>query len=394
MTKKNSLFISLIGLTLFANYARAEYQFNLPPPATVVAREIYNLHNLILLVCLVIFIIVFGAMFYALYKHRKSVGHEAVQFDHNKKLEYVWTIIPFFILIGMAYPATTVILGMKDTSTPDMSIKITGHQWKWEYEYLDEKLSYLSNLSTTEDQIHNVVAKGQYYLLETDKPLVVPTGKKIRLLLTADDVIHAWWVPAFGVKQDAIPGFIKEAWIKVDEPGVYRGQCAELCGVGHAYMPIVVEAVTPEKYALWLQEQKKFIAATAEAATKTYALAELVALGEKVYTANCAMCHQTNGRGLPGVFPPLIGGVEFSGSPQMTGPLAERGFWKDGKILLGSKKQHLDVVMHGIPGTAMPAFGKQLSDLDIAAVVNYERNTWGNKSAETIQPAEVAALRK
>lgn len=381
-------------LLLFPGLVFAELVFNFPAPATIIAREIYDLHTLILLVCLFIFIVVFGFMFYALYKHRKSVGHKAVQFSHNTRLEYVWTVIPMLILVGMAYPTTKTILAMKDTSSYDMNIKITGHQWRWEYEYMGENVRFVSNLATPHEQIDNKAAKGANYLLEVDQPLVVPTGKKIRLLLTAEDVIHSWWVPKFGVKQDAIPGFIKESWFQVDEPGTYRGQCAELCGVGHGFMPIVVEAVTPQQYTAWLQEQKTKLAAANAASSKTYALDELKTHGEQVFNTNCAVCHQATGLGVPGAFPPLVDGAAFAAADEMTAALAEKGFWKAGKIVLGSKEQHLSIVMHGIKGTAMQPFGKQLSDLDIAAVISYERNSWGNHTGDVIQPAEVAALRK
>lgn len=386
--------LSAVFLSLWSGISYAENHYNLPPPATITARQIYDLHTLILLVCVVIFFIVFGVMFYSIFKHRKSVGHQAVQFHEHKAVEIAWSIIPFLILAGMAYPATKVILDMKDTSAPDMSIKITGHQWKWEYEYMGEGVRYISNLSTPQSQIDNQMAKNADYLRETDRPLVVPTGKKVRLLVTADDVIHSWWVPEFGVKQDAVPGFIKEAWILVDNPGTYRGQCAELCGVGHGFMPIVVEAMPPENYAAWLKAQKATVAAAAAEAGTTYTLKDLKAKGEKVFATNCALCHQAMGQGLPGAFPPLINGAAFSAPEQLTAPLVERGFWKDGKIVLGSKERHLDIVMHGITGSAMQAFDKQLSDLDIAAVITYERNSWGNQTGDVIQPLEVKALRK
>ena len=385
---------SAIFLGLWSGNSYAENHYNLPPPATIVAREIYDLHTLILLVCVVIFVIVFGVMFYSLYKHRKSLGHQAVQFHEHRTLEIVWSIIPFLILAGMAYPATKVILGMKDTSASDISIKITGHQWKWEYEYMGEGVRFISSLSTPQSQIDNQMEKDEHYLLETDRPLVVPTGKKVRLLVTADDVIHSWWVPEFGVKQDAIPGFIKEAWIRVDKPGIYRGQCAELCGVGHGFMPIVVQALPPENYAVWLKTQKATVAAIAAEAGKTYTMDNLKEHGEKVFATNCALCHQATGQGLAGAFPPLIDGAAFAAPEQLTAPLAERGFWKDGKIVLGTKEHHLDIVMHGISGSAMQAFDKQLSDLDIAAVVTYERNSWGNHTGDVIQPLAVKALRK
>jgi len=385
---------SAIFMGLWSGSSYAENHYNLPPPATIVAREIYDLHTLILLVCVVIFVVVFGVMFYSLYKHRKSLGHQAVQFHEHRTLEIVWSIIPFLILAGMAYPATKVILGMKDTSASDISIKITGHQWKWEYEYMGEGVRFISSLATPQSQIDNQMAKDEHYLLETDRPLVVPTGKKVRLLVTADDVIHSWWVPEFGVKQDAIPGFIKEAWIRVDKPGIYRGQCAELCGVGHGFMPIVVQALPPENYAVWLKAQKATIAAAAAEAGKTYTMEDLKERGEKIFATNCALCHQATGQGLAGAFPPLIDGAAFAAPEQLTAPLAERGFWKDGKIVLGTKEHHLDIVMHGISGSAMQAFDKQLSDLDIAAVVTYERNSWGNHTGDVIQPLAVKALRK
>lgn len=382
-----------IIISLFAPSAYADYQFNLQTAATPIATEIYDLHNLILLVCLIIFVIVFGVMFYSLYKHRKSVGHKASQFSHNTKLEIVWTIIPFFILVGMAFPTTQTILRMKNVEGTDMSIKVTGRQWYWEYEYMDAGINYVSNLATPRDQIDNKAEKTAHYLLEVDQPMVVPTGKKVRLLLTASDVIHAWWIPAFGVKQDAIPGFINEAWFQVDKPGIYRGQCAELCGVGHGFMPIVVEAMPQEQYDAWLQSQKDKLAATAEAATKDYTLDELKIRGEAVFNSRCAACHQANGQGIPGVFPPLVEGATFANQDTLK-RLAERGFAKDGKIVMGPKDKHLDIVMHGIPSTAMQALGEQMTDLEVAAVITYERNNWGNKAGDVLQPSEVAAVRK
>ncbi|GBG12729.1 cytochrome c oxidase subunit II [Novimethylophilus kurashikiensis] len=379
---------------LLAAPLHAEYRLNLQTPASPVAQQIYDLHNLILLVCFVIFIIVFGVMFVALVKHRKSVGHQAVQFHENTKLEIVWTIIPFIILVGMAYPTTKTIFDMRNTGHPDMTIKVTGHQWIWEYEYMGEGVRFLSNLSTPQDQIDNKVEKDPHYLLEVDNPMVVPTGKKVRVLLTATDVIHSWWVPTFGVKQDAIPGFIHEAWFTVDNPGTYRGQCAELCGVRHGYMPVVVEAVDPASYTAWLTRQKATMAEAAAASAKTYTLAELKSHGEKVFTTSCAMCHQATGQGVPGTFPPLVEGAPFAAAKGMTDPIETRGFWKDGKIVLGPKEKHLDIVMHGITGTAMPAFAGQLSDFDIAAVITFERNNWGNHTGDMIQPSEVATLRK
>src|SRR5215213_5332979 len=269
-------------------------QYNLQPPQSIIATQIYDLHTLIMWIIVGIFVVVFGFMAVAIVKHRKSVGHQAEQFHENTTVEIVWTIVPFIILIGMAYPATKTVIAMKDTSNPDVTIKATGYQWKWGYDYLQEGVSFYSNLATPRDQIdgHNNEARknNPHYLLEVDNPVVVPIGKKVRVILTANDVIHAWWVPAFGVKQDAIPGFVRDTWFKADKPGVYRGQCAELCGKEHGFMPIVVEAVEPEKYTQWVAEQKKKMAAQQDDPNKTWTLDELKARGEKVYAANCQVC--------------------------------------------------------------------------------------------------------
>jgi cytochrome c oxidase subunit 2 len=365
-----SLFALVAGL--IPALARADFALNLQAPASGLAQDIFGLHNLILLICLVIFIVVFIPMAIAVLKHRKSSGHQPAKFHDNLTVEIIWTIIPILILLGMAWPATKLVASMKDTSKSDLTIKVTGYQWKWEYEYLGDDIRFMSNTSTPKAQIDGEQPKGEHYLLEVDRPLVVPAGQKVRLVMTSSDVIHAWWVPAFGVKQDAIPGFIRDTWFKVDQPGTYRGQCAELCGVGHGFMPVVVEVVSPEKFAVWKQEQKALVAAAAANAGKTYQMAELQAIGEKVYTANCAACHQANGVGIPGAFPALSGS----------------------KIATGDVAGHIDIVLNGKSPTAMAAFGKQLSDLDIAAVVTYERNKWDNKTGDLIQPADVAARRK
>ncbi|MES1988538.1 MAG: cytochrome c oxidase subunit II [Pseudomonadota bacterium] len=386
--------IQAITLSALTNHAQAAFNFNLQNPVTPIAHQIYDLHNLILLVCLLIFIVVFGFMFYALFKHRKANGQKPANFHQNLRLEIMWTLIPFLILIGIAIPTTKTVLAMKNVDHADMNIKVIGHQWAWEYEYLGEGLHYMSNLSTPRDQIDNKMVKGAHYLLEVDRPLVVPTGKKVRILLTSTDVIHSWWLPQFGVKQDAIPGFIHEAWFKVESPGIYRGQCAELCGVGHGFMPIVVQALPPEQYDSWLKAQKINLAEAANASAKTYTLAELTTQGEKVYLSHCAVCHQANGLGIAGTFPPLVDGARFAAGPEITDPLEKRGFWKNGRTVLGAKDQHLDILMRGISGTAMQAVGQQLSDVEVAAVISYERNSWGNHTGEIILPAEVAALRK
>ena len=364
--------VGVMGAALgFSQATLAEYAYNLQTPASQVAQDVFQLHNLIMLVCLGIFVVVFGAMFYSLLKHRKSVGHQAAHFHENTTVEVIWTVIPFLILMGMAYPAAKVVIDMKDTANPDMTIKITGYQWKWGYDYLNDDISFYSNLATPREQITGAAEKGEHYLLEVDEPMVVPVGKRVRLLITANDVLHAWWVPALGAKQDAIPGFIRDSWFKADKIGTYRGQCVELCGKDHGFMPIVVEVVSEEDYAAWVAKKKGSAQAAAADNAKSFAIAELVERGEKVYQANCAACHQADGKGLPGVFPAI------SGSAVATGPMAA----------------HIDIVMNGKPGTAMAAFAGQLSDADIAAVVTYQRNAWDNKMGDLAQPAEIAAAR-
>lgn len=349
----------------------AEYAYNLQMPASKVAGDVFHLHNLIMLVCIGIFVVVFGAMFYSLYMHRKSRGHKAANFHENTTVEVVWTIVPFVILVGMAYPAAKVVIDMKDTSNPDMTIKVTGYQWKWGYDYLQDGVSFYSMLSTPRDQIDNKAAKGKHYLLEVDNPVVVPVNKRVRLLITANDVLHAWWVPALGAKQDAIPGFIRDIWFKADKIGTYRGQCVELCGKDHAFMPIVVQVVSEADYQTWVASKKGAAQAAVADNSKTFTLDELKVRGEQVYAANCAACHQANGMGLPGAFPAI------NGSKIATGPIDE----------------HIKIVVHGKPGTAMQAFGTQLSDADIAAVVTYQRNAWDNKVGDMAQPSQVAALK-
>jgi cytochrome c oxidase subunit II len=368
---------SMSLLLTASSWAFAELRFNLQDPQTVIAHEIYDLHSVIMGICVLIFIVVFGAMLWAIIKHRKSVGHRAEQFHENTTVEMLWTVIPFLILAGMAYPSTKVLLAMRDTSGADMTIKATGYQWKWRYDYLEDDVSFYSSLATPRDQIQNQAPKGENYLLEVDNPVVVPVGKRVRVLTTANDVIHAWWVPAFGVKQDAIPGFVRDAWFRVDAPGTYRGQCAELCGKEHGFMPIVVEAVPEDKYKEWVAQQKakKTQASTAAAAdaNKTYTLDELKAPGEKVYAKTCVACHQANGQGMPPTFPALAGG----------------------KIATGPLAAHLDMVVNGSKkNPAMVAWKNQLSDLEIASVVTYERNSFGNKTGDLVQPKDVAALRK
>lgn len=362
-------------LTLLTGTAQASYQLNFQEPATKLARDVYDLHMMMMYICGAIFVGVFGVMFYSVLKHRKSSGRTAATFHENTTVELIWTVIPTIILIAMVWPVTKTLIAMRDASSADITIKATGYQWKWGYDYLKgegEGIKFMSMLSTPRDQIEGRAPKGEHYLLETDNNVVVPVGKKIRILTTAEDVIHAWFVPAFAVKQDAVPGFIRDTSFRADREGIFRGQCAELCGKDHGFMPIVVEVVSPEKYSAWVSEKKARLSAAADDPNKVWTLDELKQRGEAVYTQNCAACHQPTGKGLPPAFPALDGS----------------------KIATGPKGGHLNIVLNGKGGTAMQPFGKQLSDADIAAVVTYERNAWGNKGGDMVQPAEVKAVRK
>ena len=384
----------LLGMALSGLATAAEW--DLQPAASPIAAEIHTLHNYVMLLVIVIFVGVFGVMFYSVFAHRKSKGHKAAQFHENTTAEILWTVIPAVILVVIALPATKTVIWQKDTSNPDLTIKATGYQWKWGYDYVQGEgkgIHFLSTLSTPEDQIVGKAPKDAHYLLEVDNPVVVPVNKKVRILTTAGDVIHSWWVPAFGVKQDAIPGIIRDTWFRATRTGTFRGQCAELCGKNHAFMPIVVKVVTQDQYDAWVKQQQGQVASAAGEANKTWTLDELKANGAKVYAASCVACHQANGEGIPGTFPPIAAGHPFQAAPQMLKELEDRGFYKDGKIVMGPVEHHVDIVLHGIPGTAMAPFGKQLSDADIASVITYERNSWGN-SGGAVQPAEVKALRK
>ena len=344
-------------------------------PASRMAEDIDWLHRVIMWIIVVIFVGVFGFMFYACYAHRKSVGHKAAQFHENTTVELLWTVIPALILIVIAIPATRVVIAQKDTSAPDLTIKVTGYQWKWGYDYLrgeGEGISFVSTMSTPREQIENKEPKGEHYLLEVDNEVVVPVGKKVRVLTTAADVIHAWWIPALGAKQDAIPGFIRDIWFRADKTGTYRGQCVELCGKEHAFMPIVVKVVSQEDYSKWVGERKKALAAAQDDPNKTWTLPELVARGERVYASNCVACHQAQGQGTPAMKAPALAGNKF---------------------VVGGHNGPIDTVLNGRPNTAMQAFKGQLSDTEIAAVISFARNSFGNKANE-VTPAEVKARRK
>lgn len=366
LTTLLSALVAMMSTNVFA-----EYGLNMTEGVTSISHDIYDLHMMVFWVCVVIAVVVFGAMFYSVFAHRKSKGAVAAQFHESTKAELVWTIVPVIILVGMAIPASKVLIDLEDTTKAEMSVKITGHQWKWQYDYPEEGISFISNLA----QSHKDVVTGTdadreavgNYLLEVDKHLVLPVDTSIRFLITSNDVIHNWWVPAFGVKQDANPGFINDAWAKVDEIGTYRGQCAELCGKDHGFMPIVVDVVSKADYAKWVSEQQAAAAAAVASATKTWSKDELMAQGESVYNTNCAGCHKKDGSGMPPVFPAM------KGSP----------------IANGAAADHMDIVLNG--KGAMPLF-KMLGDADLAAVITYERNAFGN-TGSVVQPSDVKSAR-
>ena len=386
MTLGNKLKVTLITFfsMLLSQSALAENEYNLRKGVTDLSREIYDLHMIVLYICVVIAVLVFGVMFYSMWAHTKKRNPDPATFTHSTKAEIIWTTIPFIILIILAVPATKTLISMEDNSKSDLKVLITGHQWKWEYKYMDgdaEGITFFSKLATPEDQIFGITdsetklttyaEKGTNYLLEVDKPLVVPAGKKIRFLITANKVIHAWFVPDFAVKQDAVPGFINEAWAIIPEPGTYRGQCAELCGKDHGFMPIVVVVKSEADFAVWIEEQKAAaIQAEADAkaaAAASWSLEDLMSKGEAVYATNCAACHGANGEGVA-TFPAL------DNSP----------------IAIGDVNTHIDIVVNGKAGTAMSAWKGQLTDAELAAVITYERNAWSNKTGDLVQPADLA----
>ena len=363
--------LGFVGLVVGADVTKAEYALNMTQGVTPISHDIYDLHMLIFWICVAIGIVVFGAMIYSIVNHRKSKNAIAASFHESTTVEIIWTVIPFVILVFMAIPATKTLLALEDTRDAAMTIKVTGYQWKWKYDYLDEDISFFSSLSTGRDEIANKTAKGEHYLLEVDNPVVVPINKKIRFLMTSNDVIHSWWVPALAVKQDAIPGYINDSWAEIKTPGVYRGQCAELCGKDHGFMPVVVIAKTEAEYQEWVVAQKAQKAVEADMSGKVWTQDELMAQGEKTYNTACAACHQPTGLGIPGVFPAIAGSAIAKG--EVTG--------------------HIHIVMNGKTGTAMQAFGAQLSDADIAAVITYERNAFGNGMGDVIQPSDIKAAR-
>ena len=370
MTRLGISAVSTLILLTTSLSAFAEWGLNLPEGVTRISQEVHSLHMTIFYICVVIAVIVFGVMLYSIIYHRKSRGAEAANFHESTLVEIIWTIIPLVILVVMAIPATTTLIDMYDNTEAEVDIQITGYQWKWRYTYLEDEVDFFSNLSTPQDEIDNKADKSENYLLEVDNPLVIPVDTKVRFLLTAQDVIHSWWVPELSVKKDTIPGFINESWTKVDKVGIYRGQCTELCGKGHGFMPIVVKVVEKEEYKQWIGEQAKLQAAARE--IKDMSFDELMSVGKEVYATNCAACHKPDGSGMPPIFPAL----------------------KDSPIALGDINKHLDIVVNGKKGTAMAAYGSQLSVSDIAAVVTYERNAWGNNTGDSATPKQVKSFKE
>jgi cytochrome c oxidase subunit 2 len=351
-----------------------QYTLNMRKGVTDISAEVYDMHMLMFIICVVIGVGVFGVMFVSMFFHRKSRGAKPANFHESVKVEIAWTITPFIILIAMAFPATKLLINMEDASEPDVTVLVTGSQWKWHYKYMDNDVEFFSKIATQQDQIKGKIPKGVNYLLEVDRPLVIPTGKKIRFLVTSDDVIHSWWVPDFAVKQDANPGFINDAWAIANEPGIYRGQCAELCGKDHGFMPVVVIAKEPAEYDKWIAEQEAIQLQAKEKEQRLLAMnmtmSEAMSQGEQVYLANCAACHMPNGEGLPGVFPAL----------------------KGSQIAVADKPRHIEIMINGVTGSAMQSYAKQLTMSEIAAVVTYERNAWGNNTGDLVQAKDINAV--
>jgi cytochrome c oxidase subunit II len=375
MLPKNKLWLGMMGavLALASTTLLAAWELNMPQGITGISRDTYNLHMVIVGICVLIGIAVYGVLAFSLIKYRKSKGAVPATFSHSTKVEVLWTFVPFVILIGMAIPSTQVLTRIYDASESELDILITGYQWRWQYRYLaeeGEEVSFFSNLATPDEQIYNVAEKGENYLLEVDEPLVIPVNRKVRFLLTSADVIHSWWVPDFAVKKDAVPGFINESWVVAEQTGTFRGQCTELCGQDHGFMPVVVRVVEQAEFDTWLAEKQAAAAAIAELANQDFTLEQLVEQGQTVYNTYCVACHQANGQGLPPAFPAL------AGSPIATGPIAG----------------HAEVVLNGVPGTAMAAYRNQLNPVDLAAVITFERNSLGNNTGDMITPVEILQM--
>jgi cytochrome c oxidase subunit 2 len=366
-----ALFLAALSSKSFAAWD----DVNMTKGVTAISEEVFDLHMLIFWICVVIGIAVFGVMFYSMFAFTKKKNPNPSTFHENTKVELAWTIVPFLILVLMAIPASNTLTKIYDDTEGDINIQVIGYQWKWEYRYLEDNIGFFSNLTTDIDEIYNRTPKGEHYLEEVDEPVMIPVGKKIRFLITANDVIHSWWMPDFAIKQDAIPGFINTAWTIVDKPGTYRGKCTELCGKNHGFMPIVVKVVPQDEYDKWVAAKKEEALKMAELTEKTWSAEELVQRGEGIYQKNCVACHQLNGAGIPGIFPALVGS----------------------EIVLNNKTRHLEILMEGVQGAAMAAYANQLSEVDMAAVITYTRRSWGNAEngdGEIVVPTDIVEYKK
>ena len=371
-----SAYTALLMLSLYPSKVFSDWDaLNMREGVTQVSRDVFELHMLIFYICVAIGAVVFSVMFYSLFRYTKKRNPNPSTFHESTKLEVAWTVVPFLILIAMAVPASKTLTEIYDDEEGEINIQVVGYQWKWEYKYLEDDINFFSNLSTDQDEIYNLVPKGENYLLEVDEPLIIPVDTRVRFLITANDVIHSWWVPDFAIKQDAIPGFINTAWTRAEETGIYRGNCTELCGKNHGFMPVVVKVVEKDEYSDWVLSKKEEAIKLAELTEKEWSLAELTQRGEGVYQKNCVACHQMNGEGLPPIFPALAGS----------------------DIVMFDKDRNVEILMEGVQGAAMQSFANQLSEVDMAAVITYTRQAWGNAEngdGEYVVPSDIVEYKK
>ena len=371
-----SAYVALFILSLYPSKVFSDWDaLNMREGVTQVSRDVFELHMLIFYICVAIGAVVFSVMFYSLFRYTKKRNPNPSTFHESTKLEVAWTVVPFLILIAMAVPASKTLTEIYDDEEGEINIQVVGYQWKWEYKYLEDDINFFSNLSTDQDEIYNLVPKGENYLLEVDEPLIIPVDTRVRFLITANDVIHSWWVPDFAIKQDAIPGFINTAWTRAEETGIYRGNCTELCGKNHGFMPVVVKVVEKDEYSDWVLSKKEEAIKLAELTEKEWSLAELTQRGEGVYQKNCVACHQMNGEGLPPIFPALAGS----------------------DIVMFDKDRNVEILMEGVQGAAMQSFANQLSEVDMAAVITYTRQAWGNAEngdGEYVVPSDIVEYKK
>ena len=371
-----SAYVALFMLSLYPSKVFSDWDaLNMREGVTQVSRDVFELHMLIFYICVAIGAVVFSVMFYSLFRYTKKRNPNPSTFHESTKLEVAWTVVPFLILIAMAVPASKTLTEIYDDEEGEINIQVVGYQWKWEYKYLEDDINFFSNLSTDQDEIYNLVPKGENYLLEVDEPLIIPVDTRVRFLITANDVIHSWWVPDFAIKQDAIPGFVNTAWTRAEETGIYRGNCTELCGKNHGFMPVVVKVVEKDEYNDWVLAKKEEAIKLAELTEKEWSLAELTQRGEGVYQKNCVACHQMNGEGLPPIFPALAGS----------------------DIVMFDKDRNVEILMEGVQGAAMQSFANQLSEVDMAAVITYTRQAWGNAEngdGEYVVPSDIVEYKK